>query len=393
MTWMESTRARPEILIFYMDAGGGHRAAARALAAAAEERGFPYPVRLLSLQDALAPLDFVKRYTGRSAEDTYNGMIRRGQTRFLVPMLHVLHGVIRVRQSTFAAAIAKALSAYRPAAVVSVLPNFNAVLRDAVRQSHPGVPFLVTLTDFADFPPHFWIEPGVDRVIVASEHAAQQAVALGLSADRVSRTSGMPLNPAFYRGGGAEVRARVRREFGFSDEDFVVLLLFGGKGAPEMESLAASLLAAPAGFRVVAVCGDNPSLVAHLGSLEAQSRGRLRHFGFSDRVADLMAAADLLATKPGPGSLAEAFHQRLPVIVTCDARTIPQERYNAQLVREQGLGRVVDSWRRIPEAATAFAREEGAHGATRVRLQELPENRAVYEILEIVAREVAAASP
>ena len=39
----------------------------------------------------------------------------------------------------------------------------------ALRAAHPGVPFSVLLTDFADFPPRFWIEPGVDRVIVGTE--------------------------------------------------------------------------------------------------------------------------------------------------------------------------------------------------------------------------------
>lgn len=393
MSGMPEPAGSPEIVIFYMDAGGGHRAAARALAAAADERGLPFPVRLVSLQDVLEPLDFVKRWTGLSSEETYNGLIRRGHTRFLPQMLHVLHAVIRARHRAFVGAVARALAASRPAAVVSVLPNFNAVLRDAVRLSHPGVPFLVSLTDYADFPPRFWIEPGIDRAIVGTSHAVEQAVAVGLERERVSQTSGMPLRPAFHRGGGHEARARVRAELGCVDEDFVVLLLFGGKGAPEMEPLAARLLASPAAFRVAAVCGDNPALVSRVAALEERARGRLRVFGYTDRIADLMAAADLLATKPGPGSLAEAFHQALPVVVTCDARTIPQERYNARLVREQGLGVVVGSWRDIPDAAAAFAREEGASGATRARLRALPPNRAVYEILEIVEREIASRAP
>jgi UDP-N-acetylglucosamine:LPS N-acetylglucosamine transferase len=387
---MPSAEPHPEVLIFYMDAGGGHRAAARALATAAEERQAPFAIRLLSLQDALEPLDFVKRYTGRTSEETYNGMIRKGQTRFLVPMLWILHGVIRLRQTAFVERVAEVLTGFRPGAVVSVLPNFNGVLRDAVRRSHPGVPFIVALTDLADFPPHFWIEPGIDRVIVGSSHAARQARELGLLPAQVSQTSGMPLRPAFHRGGGPEARERVRAELGFVDEDFVVLLLFGGKGAPEMQPLSERLLASPAAFRVVAVCGDNEALAGRLRPLEERGRGRLRVFGYTDRVADLMAAADLLATKPGPGSLAEAFHQRLPVIVTCDARTIPQERYNARFVREQGLGIVVGSWKQVPGAAAAFAREEKAHGTTRTRLRALPANRAVYEILEILQGELSA---
>ncbi len=383
--------ARKQILIFYMDAGGGHRAAAKALAAAAEERGLPFEMRLVSLREVLAPLDFVKRWRGLSMEETYNDLVRRGRTRHLVPMLRLLHGYVRVRHKALVRCLAAEIARHAPAAVVSVLPNFNAALRDAVAERHPGAPFVLALTDFADFPPHFWIEPGIDRVIVGSDHAVEQALKLGIPRGRVSRTSGMPLHPRFYRGGGPEARARVRQELGFVDEDFVVLLLFGGKGAPEIEPLAAQLLSAPAAFRVIAVCGDNPALFERLAPLETRGRGRLQRFGFTDRVAELMAASDLLATKPGPGSLAEAFHHRLPLVVCCAGRIIPQERWNARLLRDGGLGLVVACWREMPEAIATFVRDEGLRSRTRRNLGALPENRAVFEILEILAREIVTA--
>jgi UDP-N-acetylglucosamine:LPS N-acetylglucosamine transferase len=89
-----------------------------------------------------------------------------------------------------------------------------------------------------------------------------------------------------------------------------------------------------------------------MAEVEAGDGRRLRRLGFTDRVADYLAACDVLVTKPGPGSLAEAFHQGVPVVVACNAHTIPQERYNARLVRERGLGIAVRSWRQIPAAVT-----------------------------------------
>ena len=84
--------------------------------------------------------------------------------------------------------------------------------------------------------------------------------------------------------------------------------------------------------------------------------------GFTDRVAEILAASDLLVTKPGPGSLSEAFHQRVPVVVTRNIHTIPQERFNTDFVRDRGLGLVVPHWRRDPRRGPAPPPGRGGAG-------------------------------
>jgi 1,2-diacylglycerol 3-beta-galactosyltransferase len=378
-----------EVLLFTIDAGGGHRAAARALAAAAEEAGPPWRFRVESFQQILLSLDLLRRLTGLSLEDAYNLILRRRWNAAMVPLLRLMHGAIRVRRR----ALVRMLAAWlrerpRPAAVVSVMPNFNGVMRDAIRVAQPGVPLVVVLTDLADFPKHFWIEPGIDRVVVGSDEAREQAVSLGLPPDRVTRVSGMLMHPRFYRVGGPGARERLRAELGFGPDDFTVTLLYGGKGSPEMGPLAERLLATDPGWKVIAVCGDNPGLLGRLAPLEASAEGRLRSFGFTDRVAELMAASDVLATKPGPGSLSEAFHQRVPVVVVRNRHTIPQERFNTDFVARHGLGLVVRDWREIPPAVQRLHRDGAERARIRARLAALPPNRAVFEVIELIGREV-----
>jgi len=60
-------------------------------------------------------------------------------------------------------------------------------------------PLLVALTDLADLPPHFWLEPGLDRVLVATDEAATQAARIGLPSAAIVRTSGMILHRASTR--------------------------------------------------------------------------------------------------------------------------------------------------------------------------------------------------
>jgi hypothetical protein len=380
-----------EVLLFVVDAGGGHRAAARALLAAAEETGACVPLRVVSLQEVLASQDFLKRLTGLSMEDFYNLLLRRRFTGALRALLRVLHALIALRRRPLVRGLARFLRGARPAAVVSLIPNFNGVIRDAVREAQPGVPFLVLLTDLADLPPHFWIEAGVDGVIVGSAEAAAQARAIGLPEERIHRVSGMVLHPRFYGRDGGAARGRARAELGVPEEAFTAMLLFGGKGSAEIEPLARALLAADPALHVIAACGDNPGLLARLAPLAAAGAPRLHPLGFTDRVADYMAASDVLVTKPGPGSLAEAFHRGLPVVVADNRRTIPMERFNARYVAENELGVVVRRWSDAPAAVLALARDPARRARMTRSLDALPPNRAVYESLAIIERAAAGA--
>ena len=323
---------------------------------------------------------------GLNLEDFYNLLLRRRYTAALRPLMRVLHRLIALRRAALVRGLVPYLQSRRPVAVVSVIPNFNGVIRDALRQAHPGVPFLVLLTDFADLPPHFWIEPGIDSVIVATEEAALQAREIGLSPERIAVVSGMVLHPRFYSEGEGKARARVRAELGVPEAAFTAMLLFGGKGSAEIEPLAQGLVAADPGLHVIAVCGDNPGLRARLEPLRAAAGGRLHALGFTDRIADYMAASDVLVTKPGPGSLAEAFHQGLPVVVADNRDTIPMERFNARFVAAKELGVVVRRWSDAPAAVLALAGDAERRSRLARHLGALPRNRAVYEVLEHIAK-------
>jgi 1,2-diacylglycerol 3-beta-galactosyltransferase len=375
-----------DILLFVVDAGGGHRAAARALLAAASETSFPYPLRAVSLQEVLAPQDLLKRLFGVSIEDFYNLLLRRRFTAALRPLLGLLHRLIKLRKRALVRGLVPFLAAARPRLVVSVIPNFNGVLRDALREACPGVPLLVILTDLADLPPHFWIEPGLDGVVVGTEEAGKQAHSLGLPEERIHRVSGMVLHPRFYSLGGEAARQRVRTELKIPPEAFTVMLLFGGKGSVEIEPLSRDLLAQDQGFHVIAICGDNPGLLAKLAPLAAAASGRLHALGFTDRIADYLSASDMLVTKPGPGSLSEAFQKSVPVVVAENRDTIPMERFNARYVAEKGLGVVVPRWSDAPAAVRALARDEKRLASIAAALRAQPENRAVYEALAVIEK-------
>ena len=100
-----------------------------------------------------------------------------------------------------------------------------------------------------------------------------------------------------------------------------------------------------------------------------------------------MQLADYFIGKPGPGSISEAVAMRLPVIVERNAWTLPQERYNADWIRENQIGIVLPNFRGIARAVDELL-EPTAYGHFRAATERL-ENRAVFEIPDVLERILA----
>jgi UDP-N-acetylglucosamine:LPS N-acetylglucosamine transferase len=101
-----------------------------------------------------------------------------------------------------------------------------------------------------------------------------------------------------------------------------------------MVEIARKLNEAGNGVQLILICGHNQKLAAELKNL--QTRKPILVVGFAQNVEYYMALADFFIGKPGPGSISEALQFHLPVIVECNSRTLPQERYNAEWVTEKG---------------------------------------------------------
>lgn len=363
--------------LVYFDAGGGHRAAALALQTAIREQGRPWQVRLVHLVHALDPTRRFERITGREPEDLYNWRLRRGWTIGLESELRLLQRAIRIGHPWLREALCRHWSSVAPPdLVVSLVPNFNRVLCESVATCLAGVPFVTVMTDLADLPPHFWIEPSTDQHIVCgTEHAATQAHVAGCPPERIHRTSGMPIRPEFYRPRHADRRAE-RLALGLDPDRPTGIVMFGGEGSARMLRIARSL-----GERqLIMLCGRNESLATCLRSLRRAAPHAV--LGFTDDVRRYMDVADFFVGKPGPGALSEALHCGLPVITFRNAWTMPQERYNTQWVVEQGVGLVVDSPRKLPDAVGELLADLGTYRSRASRMR----NRAVFELPGILQR-------
>jgi len=373
---------QPVVDLVYFNAGGGHRAAALALQAVIEQQKRPWTVRLVNLTEVLDPQGSFRRVMGFDPEDFYNRRLQRGWTLGLAQELKLLQGMIRLAHAPMRRILETHWARSEPDLVVSLVPNFNRVLCESVAAALPGVPYVTVLTDLADHPPHFWIEPGQNQWIVCgTARALAQARAAGYADERLALTSGMLLRPSFYAPPPAEPREARRRSLGLDPQRPTGVVMFGGQGSRQMLAIAKVL----PDTQLVLLCGRNAALAQALRRLQRPAPQAV--FGFSDDVPNLMRLGDFFIGKPGPGCLSEAVQLGLPVITFRNAWTMPQERYNALWVREQGVGLVLPSLRGLPGAVAQLLRELPAYRAAAARLH----NRAVFELPDILAERLVAA--
>jgi 1,2-diacylglycerol 3-beta-galactosyltransferase len=367
--------------IVFFDAGGGHRAAAEALRLVMEEQG-GWKIRLVNLQELMDPIDWGRKITGLRMQDMYNLMLKKGWTLGTPQTVRVLQFLIRLLHPKAVRLLQEYWSTGDADLVVSVVPHFNRAMAESLRQVRPATRFVTLLTDIADYPPHFWIEPRAENIICGSDRAVAQARALKIPESRIFQASGMILHPRFYQAVSCDRRAE-RKQRGLDPDTPTGLVLFGGQGSEAMLEIAERLDAeGPHHLQLIYICGRNEKLANILRA----RRTSLRTFveGFTKQIPFYMALSDFFIGKPGPGSVSEAIAMQLPVIVERNAWTLPQERYNAEWVLEKQLGLVVRGPHQIPAAIRELL-ERGNLARFRAQAAAV-HNRAVYEIPGILRK-------
>jgi hypothetical protein len=367
---------RKTIDLVYFNAGGGHRAAAQALQSVIAQQQRPWTVRLVNLVEVLDPAGSFCRLMGFAPEDLYNKRLARGWTLGLAQELKLLQAMIRIAHPALLRRLQQHWLRSEPDLVVSLIPNFNRALHESVSSSLPGVPFVTVMTDMADLPPHFWIEPGQrQHLICGTPHAVAQARAAGYAPQQISQVSGMILRPDFYRVHDID-RAQEQRALGLDPAQPTGVVMFGGEGSRQMLGIAQRLR----DVQLILLCGRNAALAERLRALPAVAPRVV--LGFTPAVGRYMQLGDFFIGKPGPGSLSEAVQMGLPPITFDNVWTMPQERYNTQWLREQGLGLVLSSPRQLRQGVAELMQRLPE---LRARVQSV-DNRAVFEVPQILAR-------
>jgi processive 1,2-diacylglycerol beta-glucosyltransferase len=206
------------------------------------------------------------------------------------------------------------------------------LLMRELRAHRLDCPVWIQVTDYDLH--NMWLVPEMAGYFAATEEVAHRMRARGLPAHRVHVT-GIPVMPAFADADASTLdRTNCARELGLDPQRQVVLVVAGGAGVGDLPTLVQRVLALGGDFQVIAVAGRNVEAKQSLDTLALQHPGRLLPMGFTDQMQKLMAASDLVISKPGGLTVSECLAIGRPMLLISP---IPgQEEHNAGYLMEEG---------------------------------------------------------
>jgi UDP-N-acetylglucosamine:LPS N-acetylglucosamine transferase len=191
-----------------------------------------------------------------------------------------------------------------PAELVMSLSPTGASAVSTLAERYPAMRHVVFCNDVA--PHRLWVHPGVDLYLVTS--AAAEPSVRRFHPDARVLVIPPAVRPAFYRP-PSQISARIG--LGVHAQDRCVLLISGSRGVGPLAEIAEAL--ARVGLSVLAVAGRNARLERKLHAV-ADRLPKVQVFGFTERIPELMAAADLVITSPG-GTCMEARTVGRPLLL------------------------------------------------------------------------------
>jgi processive 1,2-diacylglycerol beta-glucosyltransferase len=195
-------------------------------------------------------------------------------------------------------------------------------------------PLFGVLTDY--YPHSYWVFPTIDYFIVPAEQSKAKLVQNGIQPDKV-KVLGIPIDPKFNSNTDVKL---VKLGLGLDMDKPVVLVMGGGQGYGPIKDIVSELDALTKDFHIIVICGINARLFRWLNSSRRKFNKRIVPLHFVENVNELMEASDIIITKPGGLTTAEALAKQLPMIIV---NPIPgQESKNAQFLVEIGAAQQVD---------------------------------------------------
>eukprot|EP00980_Cylindrotheca_fusiformis_P012685 scaffold3103_cov136-Cylindrotheca_fusiformis.AAC.23 len=378
------------ILFLSADTGGGHRASAEALA---KQFLLQYPGSSYELADLWTDHGVLPYRTLVSSYKHLSAHPRQWRWFYFLSNNKLNEVPVNVHSRFMCGrAIKNRIKSFDPDVVVSVHPTMNYCPLQATRtiskELGKHIPFFTVVTDLGSA--HItWFQKKVDKLYVASDRLYKLARRLkGTPAENIVLT-GLPIRHGFAvraeemgdrtSDRGKEYQKATKMKLAIDDDKPMVLVMGGGEGVGSLSEIVdemfIKLTQQGVNATICVVCGRNEVLKERLATRDwdallhdtveakpAKRRGLFRFLrrrkkteqdvemvdpdsrghvdvvglGYVTNMPDYMVAADVLVSKAGPGTIAEAASIGLPIMLTS---FLPgQEAGNVDVVLESGFG-------------------------------------------------------
>jgi processive 1,2-diacylglycerol beta-glucosyltransferase len=323
--FMQSSLKR--ILIVSASIGSGHQQAAQAVA---RQIACQHPQAKVEIVDFMAE---ESSYFNTLLKETYLTMLSLSPNMydFLYRWTHIASTGSPV-QNLLAVVMKKTMEKliiqYRPQLIICTHPFPCAAAAYLKRNGKISATLAAVVTDFTVH--RLWVYQEVDLYFIGTSEMRLELQKYGI-ASRRTHVTGIPISADFQQ---CFNKQTILQELQLSSVLPTLLIMGGGLGLGGVEQALASIAGCTIPLQVLVITGNNHKLRESLASHMRTSKHRIRVIGFSNRIPDLMACADLLITKPGALTISEALVSKLPMILF---ESIPgQEKDNAAYLAEKG---------------------------------------------------------
>lgn len=346
---------RRSIVILSVSAGSGHMSAASALRSAFREDDPAQEVVILDTFKYTSPI-LEKLILGAYMEmirlaPTFYGYIysrsEKGQ-----PLSGYAKAEFSRLLSRFSAArLMEFINLHSPEAVICTHPFPLGILSAMRRQGEFRCLTAGVVTDFIIHP--YWVFPEIDLYLVGAEKLAADLTSHGISRERIHAT-GIPISPAF----ASPVDHRsVRARYGLDAGLPTILIMGGGLGLGPLAESVKALGNIDRPCQLIVVTGNNARLKEKIEQSIPGLANRVCILGYVDNIHQIMAVSDIMVSKAGGLSCAEALASGIPLFIM---DPLPgQEERNSRFLTSAGSAVALDGVRDLVEKTTLCLEDTG----------------------------------
>lgn len=242
------------------------------------------------------------------------------------------------------------------------------------RKGELSLPQATATTDFETH--RLWVNQPCDRYFTATAEGARYLEHWGIPAGDIIVT-GIPIHPVFAK---PKDRGECLAQHGLAGDRPILLQLSGGFGVGPIAKLYRALLDVARPIDLVTIAGRNETVKKELEAIEVPSRHRAKILGFTDRIDELMAVADVVVSKPGGLTTSETLARGAVMAIV---NPIPgQESRNSDYLLENGAAIKVNNIGTLAHKIDGLLEDPARLAQLKANVARLARPRAAYDVVE-----------
>ena len=243
------------------------------------------------------------------------------------------------------------------------------------RKGELKLPQITVTTDFETH--RLWVNQPSDVYTTATDEGRQNLIQWGVPEGDI-RVTGIPIHPVFAN---PKPREQCIKNQNLRGDRPVVLQLAGGFGVGPIETLYAAVLSVQTPIELVVVCGKNEKCKAKLAAIKVPPRHRVKLLGFTDQMDELMAAADIVVSKPGGLTTSEVLARGAAMLIV---NPIPgQESRNSDYLLENGAAMKANNVATLAFKLEKLLNDKSRLATLKSNAARIAKPRAAFDVAEM----------